>query len=490
MLVRLFTRSRRGLPGLLVLVIAAGLLLPGARAASVPAQATTTPVAAPDALGGGPIPFTDLSPYGSNVFLHKEVEQAKIERTLQMAKDAGLLTLKQEFPWDEIEFKKGYFHDDKWNKSSWDKFDNIVATAEKYGITLVARIDHAPDWARLPDSSPGDHPRDPNDLADFVAAFLQHYNGRIKYVQVWNEPNLHGEWDDKGQVDPAGYVDLLKTVYTRAKQTDPNVVVLSAPMAITLEDWPKGDPQYRRNLNELIYWQEMYLDGVKGYFDILSANAYGLDQPPQAPPDPTVLNFRRVELLRDVMVRNGDAGKAIWFNEYGWNASPTTLAQSEQNLWRRVDPAVQAQWTVDGIAYARQHWPWAGVFFIWYLRQVGDIAPDKAEYYFQMLDPNFNPQPVYDAVKAAATGGTATPVAATPTLAVATLAAATPTLAGTLPTATAPPGTVVLTPVGTPTPAPGAAQSESSPWLLWLVLGGLLLVALGVGGSLLLRRRK
>ncbi len=472
------SRYQRFFPRVFFSLVVLGLLgsafVPGVRAQEATPTAGTSADA--PAAGGGVIPYTDVNPYGANVFLHKEVEQVKIERTLQMAKDAGLTTLKQEFPWNEIEFKKGYFHDDKWDKDAWAKFDNIVSTAEKYGITLVARIDHAPDWARPAGSSPGDAPTDPNDLADFVATFLQHYNGRIKYIQVWNEPNLHNEWADAGKVDPAGYAALLKAVYTRAKATDPNVVILSAPMAITLEDWPQDDPQYRRNLSELVYWNELYNAGAKDTFDIMSANAYGLDQPPDATPGKDVLNFRRVELLHDIMVAHGDGNKAVWFNEYAWNASPTTLAQEEQLHWRRVDPATQAQYTVDGIAYAREHWPWAGVFFIWYLRQVGDISPDKAEYYFQMVDPDFNPQPVYDAVKAAATGNAAQATATVPA------AEATPTTGA--PAADTPtPAVPAATPETTITPGLGANAGSSTDNSLLTGVIALVVILLLVGAG-------
>src|SRR5205823_1619485 len=105
------------------------------------------------------------------------------------------------------------------------------------------------------------------------------------------------------------------------------------------------------------------------------------------------------ELIRQIMVKNGDDAKQIWFDEYAWNASPETLSDIEKNYWRHVSPEQQAQWTVQGVEYARQNWPWAGVISIWYFRQVGDIQPDKAEYYFAMVNPDFTPNPVYDAVK-------------------------------------------------------------------------------------------
>ena len=165
-------------------------------------------------------------------------------------------------------------------------------------------------------------------------------------------------------------------------------------MAITLEG-----VSLRGNMNDLDYWSGLYTAGIKGKFDIASANAYGLDQPPDAAPGPKVLNFRRVELLRDIMVQNGDSNRAIWLNEYGWNASPETLSEEEKNYWRHVTEQQQADWTVQGVQYARKNWPWVGVVAIWYFRQVGDVPPDKAEYYFRLVNPDFTPAPVYDAVK-------------------------------------------------------------------------------------------
>ena len=342
------------------------------------------------------IPRPD-NPYGVNLFLHKEVEPWKIEKTLQMVAEANVPWVKQEFPWQEIEFRKGYFYDDKWQKSAWEKFDNIVNLAERYGLTVIARVDHPPAWAKAAAGAGTGPLKDNRDLADFTIALLDHYKGRIRHVQLWNEPNLAGEWNPGGRVNPAGYAEMLKVVYPAVKAAHPDVAILSAPMAMTLEG-----PELRGNMNELDYWQGLYAAGVKGNFDIVSANGYGLDQPPDAAPDPKKLNFRRVELIHDIMVRNGDAAKPIWFNEFAWNASPASLPPAERNYWRNVTPQQQAQWTVEGIEYARKNWPWAGVLSIWYFRQVGDIPPEKAEYYFGMVFPDFTAQPVYEAVKAGA----------------------------------------------------------------------------------------
>jgi len=188
---------------------------------------------------------------------------------------------------------------------------------------------------------------------------------------------------------------MLKVAYDAAKSVDPNMVILAAPLATNNERL-----EFVGNQNEVEYLQGMYAAGAKPYFDAMAANAYGTTFPPEDPPSKERLNFRRVELLHDVMVKNGDDGKAVWFNEYGWNASPPSIPQ-ERLPWGRVSDQEQAEYTVRGIRYAREHWPWAGAFTIWYLRQVGDIAPSASEYYFGLVNPDFVPSQAYNAVQAA-----------------------------------------------------------------------------------------
>ena len=272
-----------------------------------------------------------------NTFLHKEVDSWKKDKTMQMAKDLGVGWIKQQFPWAEIQFspssdpKIGYW-DNKNGQSAWTKYDNIVSLAQQYGLRVVARIDSAPLW-----SHPGNpDPKAPPDAAhmadfgDFVGTFVNRYRGSIAAIQVWNEPNLKGEWATGNPVNAAEYTDLLKVAYTAAKNVNPDIIVLAAPLATTFESLG-----YAGNLNELDYMQDMYDAGAKPYFDAMAANAYGTTFAPEDPPSPDRLNFRRVELLHDIMVKNGDANKAVWFNEYGWNSSPDDITNVP---WGRVTP--------------------------------------------------------------------------------------------------------------------------------------------------------
>jgi hypothetical protein len=336
------------------------------------------------------IPHTSVNPYGANFFLDREVEHWKQERTLAMAQAAGIGWVKQLYSWEEIEpHQKGEF--------DWAKYDRMVDLAEQYGMQVIARLDRPPDWTRENNQFKTRPPDDPADYGDFVYAFVERYRGRIRYIQIWNEPNLTAEWGFQ-RVDAVAYTRLLEIAYRRAKEADPDVVVLSAPLAITLED-----ASMRGNHNDLVFLEQMYQAGAADYFDVLSANAFGLERPPEDPPDPGVLNFRRVELQREIMERYGDVRKPVWINEYGWNAPPDSFPK-DLLTWESVTEAEQAEYTVRGIAWAREHWPWLGVVNIWYFRQVGDVPPERPAYYFALIDPEFNPRPVYLALQEATRG--------------------------------------------------------------------------------------
>lgn len=358
------------------------------------APGSPAPSAAPQPLRT--IPYTDVNPYGGNFFLAREAESWKVEKTLEMAREAGLGWVKQLLPWEALELRRGVFRHEGTNRSTWERYDEIVAMAERRGLQIIFRLDRPPPWARGHKPNPPDGQVPPASLEDFgnyVAAVAQHYRGRVRFYQIWNEPNLAREWG--GQTpDPVAYTELLKVAYRRIKAVDPSAVVLNAPLAQTYERSARAMP-------DLDFLEAMYLAGAKDAFDVFFANGYGFEYPPEDPPAPDRLNFRRVLLLRRIMDRYGDGHKAVWFNEFGWNAAPETFPP-ERLIWRRVTEEQQAEYTVRAIRQARAEWPWAGVFNIWFFRQDGHILPNDAQYYFRMVDVGFTPRLVFYRVRDAA----------------------------------------------------------------------------------------
>jgi len=317
---------------------------------------------------------------GIHTRLTDEVEEWKIKRTLEMVREMGTPWIVEYFPWGYIEPESGHF--------DWNHADMVVNHARRQGLTVIARLDFVPRWAR-PDKTTFRYldKSGYEDYANFVYRFVEHFRGRIGYVIIWNEPNLSFEWGYR-PADPTAYTELLRMAYRKAKAADPTVQVLSAGLAPTLA--PPGDPD---GLNDLDYLQGMYDAGAAPYFDILAAHAYGWKFPADDPPASDKINFRRVELLHDVMLRNGDTHKPIIITEGGWNDHPR---------WTKaVRPGVRIANTLEAYRLAAD-WPWCKAIVLWSFRT--PWLTHTFRDYFTFVTPDFVPKAIYTEVQRYAHG--------------------------------------------------------------------------------------
>jgi polysaccharide biosynthesis protein PslG len=353
--------------------------------------------AAPDTAADQPVANVGQNPFGANTFLEQEVEPAKRERACQMLHDAGFRWMRQEFPWEDIEIHgKGDFEDRRNApyRSAWDKYDNIVDLAEKYDLQIIVRLSHPPAWTRADGNTRGTFAPPDNlaDYADFVRAVVSRYKGRIRYYQIWNEPNIYPEWGE-APVDPAGYAALLKSGYESVKAVDPGAVVICGALAATIE--MDGHPN---GMNDFLFLQRMYDAGARPYFDVMAVQGYGLwSAPTDRRMRPRVLNFSRPQYVRDIMVKNGDAQKPIWMTEMNWNALP--VGHPAPPAYGRVTEQQQADYARLAYQRAQAEWPWMGVINVWFFKRASDAEKDQSWYYFRMVEPDFRPLPLYDALR-------------------------------------------------------------------------------------------
>lgn len=352
------------------------------------------PQLAPDA----PLRQLATGPYGANVFLQLEADPEKVRQSYQMLRDGGMTWARQQFPWEDIEIHaRGDFEDRRNDppRSAWDKYDRIVQLAEDHGVELLVRLDDPPDWAFADVAASGDK-GPPDDLADygnFVGQVVKRYCGRVRYYQLWNEPNIFPEWGNR-DVDPAGYAALLKVGAAAAREACPGVVIVSAALAQNTE--PGGT-----NMDDLRYLAELYQAGWQADFDVLAAQAFGLFT---GPTDHRVsadrANFSRFLLARDIMVRQGDAAKPVWITEMGWTSPP----EDYPTLFGRVSEERRAEYTVQAYERIQREWPWVGPAFLWFLRRPDDVWERAPEGYgfFRILGADWSETPTYQALRAAA----------------------------------------------------------------------------------------
>lgn len=343
------------------------------------------------------IDHVDVSPFGMNVFVQGEPSVDVREELMQQLNVGGFKWIRQQFDWEDIEIHaKDDFIDrrnDPNGVDAWAKYDNIVDLAEQYDVNILARIDNPPSWSRAAGNDEGTlaPPDDLNDYGDFVAQVVERYAERITYFQLWNEPNGNGEWGAVGP-NPEQFTDLLCEGYRRAKGANPNAIVVGPALTPTFD-------VSHLNLNDQIFMQRMYTAGAGDCFDLMSAQGYGL----RSGPTDQRLQWNRVNFtyhlyIRDMMVVNGDADKAIWISETGWNALPDGMVPAGAEPYGKVSSAEQARYGVQLYERVVDEWPWIGVANYWFLKRPIP-EPDQPYYYFRAMEPNFTPLPVWEALR-------------------------------------------------------------------------------------------
>jgi hypothetical protein len=290
------------------------------------------------------------------------------DRQLQMISKGGFAWLIQLLEWSEVEPVQGEYF--------WEYPDWLVRAAEYYGLDLVLRLDHPPDWAR---------PLDGSTYAAFVGQVAARYRDRVASYVIWNEPNLAAEWGGQPP-DPATYVELLCAAQASIETADPEAVVVSAGLAPTNHADPSA-------LDDRLYLQAMYEIGAGSCFDVLGAHPYGFAYTPDDHHGVhDGLNFARLADMRAIMVENGDGDKPVWATELGWTTNPV----GAERQWLRVGEEEQSRYLLGAIEKASQDWPWLERIAIWNVSAGLPVGDERRGY--SILADDGTPKPAYRAL--------------------------------------------------------------------------------------------
>jgi hypothetical protein len=150
-----------------------------------------------------------------------------------------------------------------------EKMAEHLDAAAKYGMTVVAQLSDANECT-----------------PEFVRAAVGRYKGRIKYWEIWNEPNF--------RMGPDKYAAMVKDLTPIIRELDPAAKVLGPTVCGVNLGWHEG----------------FYKAGGGPFVDILSIHDYegheGID--------PVHWTWK-LGALRKLMAAHGDAGKPIWQTE-------------------------------------------------------------------------------------------------------------------------------------------------------------------------------
>jgi hypothetical protein len=261
-------------------------------------------------------------------------------------------------------------------------FPEQVDEAERYGLKVLLLLG----WEAALTDVQG--------WGDYVYDVVSRYRGRIAAYQICNEPNLAEMWHRPQHADPAEYVAFLREAYLRAKEADPNCIIVSAGLGV-------NGGAGALAMDDVEFLRGMYAAGAKPCFDVLGSHPYGFGYAPEDASSNPVHCFRRVEQQRAVMVQYGDAAKPIWLTEVGWITEPPLWCRTYDGWsgwwWQRVSLQTQADYLVRAYRFARTNWPWIGVMFIWNmdysLAPWNDYCDPKS--WFAVLNHDGTPRPAY-----------------------------------------------------------------------------------------------
>lgn len=257
----------------------------------------------------------------------------------------------QQTPWPELEFAGvrlwGSIYWAEINPApgvyNWAKFDAILEAADHHHVDVIFNLAYTPRWAAsAKDAEPffsrgaSSPPADIKYWEDFIQAAVKRAAGRIRYWEVWNEPEDPKYYSG----DVATMVRLQQRAYEIIKGIDSSLMVLTPSCTGTADG---------------LRWQAAFLAAGGGrYADILSFHGYWDD--PNA--EPVVDIIRR---FKDLFAANGLASKPVWDTEAGWSA-------------RVTDEDIQAAFVAR--SYLLQ-WAFGVERFYWYAYEGGGAAYGK-----------------------------------------------------------------------------------------------------------------
>ncbi len=146
------------------------------------------------------------------------VDKWQLAETLDLSfeklKDLGVKYIKLDFPWVNIEPKKGIY--------KFVDYAPIIKKCKENNIEILGCIKDTPFWAKK-DNMQNNFikypPQQLNDFANFVSHLVTRYKNDITYWEIWENQDNYMSADE--------YYNLLKYAYAASKMGNPDSVVLS-----------------------------------------------------------------------------------------------------------------------------------------------------------------------------------------------------------------------------------------------------------------------
>jgi Cellulase (glycosyl hydrolase family 5) len=196
--------------------------------------------------------------------------------------------------WNQIETSSGYYN--------WSRTDKVVNLVRSNGKDIIYTFGGTPTWASSEPSQNCTYgygscaaPHSMSDLSTFAKAVATRYKGKIKYYELWNEPNITQFYTGS----MSSMVTMAQTIHDAIKSVDPSAVILSP-----CPSWGSEGAPYT--------WMSSFLSAGGGsHFDIASYHAYSGSNAPEF-----IINS--IQAMRNALTNAGYGSRQIFLTEGGW----------------------------------------------------------------------------------------------------------------------------------------------------------------------------
>lgn len=253
---------------------------------------------------------------------------------LETLKAAGVTWIRSDFPWEQIGATGP--------TENWTLTDQLMTSAAKVGIHVLAIVDYSAPWASSDPSGQGNKFYAPNQaaFAKYAADIAARYgpggtfwaqNPSLPQVplgaeELWNEP--FGWWFWAPNPSPATYGKLAYAAAVAIHDVDPTMTVLASGDLLGFNANNTAFPW----LADLLKDEPQLASVINGW----SVHPYPAPAT-DSPMDDTAPTwaFDRVELEHDLLVAH-NAAKPIWITEFGWSTAtndPQSVSEQQQSLY-------------------------------------------------------------------------------------------------------------------------------------------------------------
>jgi polysaccharide biosynthesis protein PslG len=182
---------------------------------------------------------------------------------------------------------------------NFTSLDEFISLNQSRNTEIIYTFGRTPPWASSQPGAPGPYglgqcapPADLNAWDNYVRAVVTHVAGRIKYWEIWNEPNA-----------PNFYCGDISTMVAMAQRAS-RIIKRIDPSALILSPAVTGGPGPN-------WLAEFLARGGTHYVDVIAFHGYW-----SARAEDVVDVISR---YRTVMAANGASEKALWDTESSWS---------------------------------------------------------------------------------------------------------------------------------------------------------------------------